>query len=150
MTQQATVKRLLTHNMAEVEVTRRSACGHDCKKCGGCGGMETQLITVTARNTAGAQPGDQVSIEGETRQVLGLAALVYALPIVLFFIGYALGASMRLGEGTAALIGGVLFDLIGGKPFYCMIACVFAVSIVVFAVSFTFKNKNDTAAAAET
>ncbi|WP_283672977.1 SoxR reducing system RseC family protein [Butyricicoccus sp. Marseille-Q5471] len=109
MTQQATVKRLLTHNMAEVEVTRRSACGHDCKKCGGCGGMETQLITVTARNTAGAQPGDQVSIEGETRQVLGLAALVYALPIVLFFIGYALGASMRLGEGTAALIGGVLF-----------------------------------------
>ena len=48
------------------------------------------------------------------------------------------------------LIGGVLFDLIGGKPFYCMIACVFAVSIVVFAVSFTFKNKNDTAAAAET
>lgn len=39
-------------------------------------------------------------IEGETGRVLGLAALVYMLPLVLFFIGYAIGnaAGRRCGR----------------------------------------------------
>ena len=51
-------------------------------------------------------------LEGETRQVLGFAVLVYLLPLVLFFVGYGVGAGMKLGGGLSALIGGVLF--IGG------------------------------------
>ena len=85
MTQQGTIKKLLPDGMAEIEVTRRSACGHDCAKCGGCGGLETQTLYVTARNRAKADVGERVLIEGETGQVLGLAVLVYVLPIVLFF-----------------------------------------------------------------
>ena len=87
MTQQGTIKKLLPGGRAEVEVTRRSACGHDCAKCGGCGGLETQTLYVTARNHTDAGIGDRVLIEGETGRVLGLAALVYMLPLVLFFIG---------------------------------------------------------------
>ena len=109
MTQQGTIKKLLPNGLAEVEVTRRSACGHDCAKCGGCGGLETQTLYVTARNHAHASVGDRVLLEGETRQVLGFAVLVYLLPLVLFFVGYGVGAGMKLGGGLSSLIGGVLF-----------------------------------------
>ena len=112
MTQQGTIKKLLPGGRAEVEVTRRSACGHDCAKCGGCGGLETQTLYVTARNHAHASVGDRVLLEGETRQVLGFAVLVYLLPLVLFFVGYGVGAGMKLGGGLSALIGGVLACLI--------------------------------------
>ena len=37
------------------------------------------------------------------------AVLVYLLPLVLFFVGYGVGAGMKLGGGLSALIGGVLF-----------------------------------------
>ena len=97
MTQQGTIKKLLPNGLAEVEVTRRSACGHDCAKCGGCGGLETQTLYVTARNHAHASVGDRVLLEGETKQVLGFAVLVYLLPLVLFFVGYGIGAGMKLG-----------------------------------------------------
>ena len=105
MTQQGTIKKLLPGGMAEIEVTRRSACGHDCAKCGGCGGLETQTLYVTARNKADAGVGERVLIEGETGKVLGMAVLVYVLPIVLFFFGYALGAALFTG-GAAGAIGG--------------------------------------------
>lgn len=95
--------------MAEVEVTRRSACGHDCAKCGGCGGLETQTLYVTARNHADAGIGDRVLIEGETGRVLGFAVLVYVLPIVLFFVGYAAASVLSVGSAVSALSGGVLF-----------------------------------------
>lgn len=111
MTQQGTIKKLLPDGMAEIEVTRRSACGHDCAKCGGCGGLETQTLYVTARNRAKADVGERVLIEGETGQVLGLAVLVYVLPIVLFFVGYALGSVLFTGAAAGALGGGVLFVL---------------------------------------
>lgn len=111
MTQQGTIKKLLPDGMAEIEVTRRSACGHDCAKCGGCGGLETQTLYVTARNRAKADVGERVLIEGETGQVLGLAMLVYVLPIVLFFVGYALGSVLFTGAAAGALGGGVLFVL---------------------------------------
>ena len=109
MTQQGTIKKLLPGGMAEIEVTRRSACGHDCAKCGGCGGLETQTLYVTARNKADANVGERVLIEGETGQVLGLAVLVYVLPIVLFFVGYVLGSLLFEGGAAGAIGGGVLF-----------------------------------------
>ena len=100
VTQQGTIKKLLPNGLAEVEVTRRSACGHDCAKCGGCGGLETQTLYVTARNHAHASVGDRVLLEGETKQVLGFAVLVYLLPLVLFFVGYGVGAGNETWRRT--------------------------------------------------
>ena len=108
MTQQGTLTKLLPGGRAEVEVTRRSACGHDCAKCGGCGGLETQTLYVTARNHTDAGIGDRVLLEGESGHLLGLVALVYMLPLVLFFVGYAIG-SVTGGGAAGALGGGVLF-----------------------------------------
>ena len=37
MTQVATVERILDKTHAEISVPRKSACGHDCEECAGCG-----------------------------------------------------------------------------------------------------------------
>ena len=37
MTQIATVERILDADHAEISVPRKSACGHDCEECAGCG-----------------------------------------------------------------------------------------------------------------
>ena len=37
MTQIATVEKDLGGGYAEVSVPRKSACGHDCEECAGCG-----------------------------------------------------------------------------------------------------------------
>lgn len=108
MTQQATVRRVLANGLAEVEVVRRGACSHDCAKCGGCG-VEVQTLLVTARNEAGASVGDRVTIEGENKTVLGLAALVYTLPLVLFFLGYGLAALTAAGAVFSTICGVVGF-----------------------------------------
>lgn len=112
MTQNAVVKRLLPDGKAEVEVTRQSACGHDCAKCGGgCTEMVSGPILAEAVNAIGAQPNERVVIEGEFRQLMGLAAIVYAVPLVLFFGLFAVGSLFGLGEGGAAALGIVGFVL---------------------------------------
>lgn len=92
MTQTAVVTKILDGDMAEIEVQRQSACGHDCKSCGGCTGASAGRITVCAVNRIGAKPGDKVLVLGDTKQVLGSAALVYLFPLTLFFFFYAAGS----------------------------------------------------------
>lgn len=89
MTQKAIVKKIIDSDTAEIIVQRTSACGGDCEKCGGCGAGQNDKISALAVNKIGANIGDSVIIEGDTKAVLGTAALVYVLPIVLFFVFYA-------------------------------------------------------------
>lgn len=110
MIQKAVVKRLLTGELAEIEVQRQGACGHDCAKCGGCG-APMERIQAQAVNKIGALAGETVTIEGDSKQVLGAAAIVYAIPIVLFFVGFALMRILGQGEAVAAAIGIVGFCL---------------------------------------
>ncbi|MFR5640426.1 MAG: SoxR reducing system RseC family protein [Butyricicoccus sp.] len=110
MTQQGTIKKLLPNGLAEVEVTRRSACGHDCAKCGGCGGLETQTLYVTARNHAHASVGDRVPLEARQAGA-GFAAFRICCRSCCF-CRLRRRAGMKLGGGLSALIGGVLF--VGG------------------------------------
>lgn len=56
---------------------------------------------------------------------------------------YGLFVSIAQISGILSnLLGGVLFDLIGGKPFYGVVSAVFVLSIVIFACSFMMKGKN--------
>ena len=89
MTQIATVERLLDSGYAEISVPRKSACGHDCEECAGCG-MTGAAIKARARNTADAQPGDKVVVESSTKKLFGVIALVYVLPVIFFLLGYFL------------------------------------------------------------
>ncbi len=94
---------------------RESACSGDCHKCAGCGAAKETLL-LEAKNAINAKVGDLVKIESETGPVLKAAVVLYMLPIVLFFAGYALGEALwQLG----ALIGCLSFALsIGIIVFY--------------------------------
>ena len=100
MEQRARVRRLTDDGKAQVMVIRQSACSGDCHKCSGCGAVQETLL-FEAENPVGAKPGDLVTVKSESGPVLRSAAVLYMLPLVLFFLGYALGAR----GGIGALLG---------------------------------------------
>ena len=106
MTQTVLVKALNADGTAQVLHLRQSACSGECHKCSGCGAAQEALM-LTAENPIGAKPGDSVVISSDTGPVLKGAAVLYMVPLVLFFAGYALGALWQLG----ALVGCVAFAL---------------------------------------
>lgn len=106
MTQIATVRRLVGENKAEVLVRRQSACGHDCASCSGCGSESAAAVTAVAENLLGARPGDTVQVESESRQILGIAFVLYLVPLVLLFAAYfSASGLLKLGEGISLLLG---------------------------------------------
>lgn len=106
MEQTVRVKKVNSDGTAQVLHIRQSACSGDCHQCAGCGAAEESLM-LTARNPIGARPGDLVVIRSESGPVLTAAAVLYVLPLVLFFLGYILGMTWQLG----ALVGGLTFAL---------------------------------------
>ena len=112
MTQIATVEKILPGGMAEISVPRKSACGHDCEECAGCG-VSGASVRAQARNTVGAEVGQKVVVESSTKRLLGVMILGYLLPIVCFFVGYfATGAlsseGLRYAIAIAAFLVGIL------------------------------------------
>lgn len=102
MTQIATVEKIFPDGRAEISVARQSACAHDCHECAGCGATAAPVRAVVD-NPIGAQAGQKVVVESESRQVFGVILLVYMLPVLLFFIGYFAAAS--LSDGPRAIVG---------------------------------------------
>ena len=112
MTQIATVERILDNDHAEISVPRKSACGHDCEECAGCGVTGT-AVHAKASNPIGAQPGQKVVVESSTKKMLHIVALVYLTPEVLFLLGYLLTISLesvalRYTAAVAGFLVGIL------------------------------------------
>lgn len=99
MTQIATVEKLLVSGFAEIVVPRQSACAHECSECAGCGSTGA-VVHAQARNPINAQPGQKVVVESSTKKLLGIAGLVYLVPLAMFLLGYALGAFAGLNGGV--------------------------------------------------
>ena len=114
MTQIATVERILDPRYAEISVPRQSACGHDCESCAGCGVTGT-AVRAKAFNPIGAEPGAKVVVQSSTRQLLGIAAVVYLTPLAAFFLFCALGALLGASGGAVYAAGGLGF-LLGLLP----------------------------------
>jgi sigma-E factor negative regulatory protein RseC len=106
MTQIATVQRIIDSKYAVISVPRKSACGHDCEECAGCG-VSGAAVEAKAINAIGAIPGQKVVVESSTQKMLGIVAFVYTIPVVLFLLGYLipvfLGASVAVQYTVAAL-----------------------------------------------
>lgn len=96
MTQTVRVRKVFADGMAEVIHIRQSACSGECHKCSGCGATQ-ETMQLTAKNPIGAKPGDMVIIESQTGPVLKATAIVYMLPLAMFFLGYLVG--MTWGKG---------------------------------------------------
>ena len=118
MTQIATVERILDQNHAEISVPRKSACGHDCEECAGCGVTGT-AVKARAVNPIGAQPGQKVVVESSTQKMLGIVALVYAIPVALFLVGYVVAFALdsRVAKVSAAASTSSLFALCSASSF---------------------------------
>ena len=71
MTQIATVEKILDGQHAIISVPRKSACGHDCEECAGCG-ISGTAIRAKAINTVGATIGQKVVVESSTKKMLGI------------------------------------------------------------------------------
>lgn len=87
MEQLVRVQKLNDDGAAQVLHIRQSACSGDCHKCSGCGAAQQKLL-LTAENPIGAKPGQVVTIRAGSGPVLAAAAVLYLLPLVLFFVGY--------------------------------------------------------------
>lgn len=90
MEQTVRVRQVFDDGTAQVVHIRQSACSGDCHKCSGCGAAQETLL-LTAGNPIGAKPGELVKISSAAAPVLGAAAVLYLLPLVLFFAGYLAG-----------------------------------------------------------
>lgn len=102
MTQDAVVIKLLNAEMAEVAVTRGTACGGNCGSCESC--MFQSELRTEARNLIGAKPGQKVVIESKSSRIFGAAMLVYVMPLLFFLAGYAIAAFLGAGEGIRILV----------------------------------------------
>lgn len=107
MTQIATVERIIDKDHAVISVPRKSACGHDCEECAGCG-VSGAAVRARAINSVGAKVGEKVVVHSDTKKMLRIVALVYLIPVALFIVGYLIpalvGASVAV-QYTLALAG---------------------------------------------
>ena len=114
MTQIATVERILDKNHAEISVPRKSACGHDCEECAGCG-VTGAAVRAKATNPIDARPGQKVVVESSTSKMMHIILLVYLIPVALFMAGYFITAFLTSSTAiqyTAAAIG-FLIGIVG-------------------------------------
>jgi positive regulator of sigma E activity len=117
--------------IALIKVSRASMC-EGCHKFGtdgGCGGHceitglvagNGKTMTARAQNNVGAATGDRVEVESDSVRVIGYAALVFILPIIVgglfYWIGnmifsHSLGAVLSSALGFALSFFGIaVFD----------------------------------------
>ena len=107
MEQIVRVTKTYENGMATVLMVRESACSGDCHKCSGCGAAKETMI-FDAANPIGAQRGDLVVIQSETKSVMKAVGVFYALPLVLFFLGYYVGYTLWNMGGLVGSLGFIL------------------------------------------
>lgn len=110
MEQIVRVREVFDDGSATVIRVRESACSGDCHKCSGCGAAQ-QTVVFRAVNAIGARPGQVVTIKSDSGPVLAAAAVLYMIPLLLFFAGYILGALLwQQGAltGCAAFVLGIV------------------------------------------
>ncbi len=103
MTKDAVVLRQLPGGMAEVAVSRASACGGNCSSCGGCK-LQNEL-KICVENPIGAKPGQKVVLETASGKIFAAIFLVYLLPLITMVLGYSLAALLGRGEGLCIASG---------------------------------------------
>lgn len=109
MTQDAVVTRVFPNGFAEVAVTRGTACGSNCGNCESCA-FQNELKAI-AKNTVHATPGEKVVIESVSSRIFSAAFLLYIVPFIALFIGYAIAAVNALSEGMCILLSFAAFSL---------------------------------------
>ena len=114
MEQLVRVKETCEDGTALVIRVRESACSGDCHKCSGCGAVR-QTMLLRAVNAIGAKPGELVTVSSRSGPVLAGAAVLYLMPLALFFAGYLAGAALwEMGAltGCCAFVLGIVLAVV--------------------------------------
>lgn len=90
---------------AKVRIRLETSCGGDCGSCAGC---DVKAVTMEAVNNIGADAGDTVELEMESKKVLKAAFFVYFIPLIIFALGYFAGEKLSGNEGGGIITGFVL------------------------------------------
>lgn len=96
--------------IAKVQIERSKSCS----QCGACSIGRGNKMTGQAINKVGAKKGDMVAVELKG-SVVNIAAIVYLLPLVMFFSGYWIFSkfvSKQAAGESAGIIGALLFLVI--------------------------------------
>ena len=101
MTQDAIVTMVLPNSMAEVVVTRSTACGSNCGSCESC--IFQSELKAIAKNSIHAKPGQRVIISSRSSAVFSAAILVYIMPLLFVIAGFTIASLLGAGEGIAVL-----------------------------------------------
>ena len=101
MTQDAIVTRILPNSMAEVVVTRSTACGSNCGSCESC--IFQSELKAIAKNSIHAKPGQRVIISSRSSAVFSAAVLVYIMPLLFVIAGFTIASLLGAGEGISIL-----------------------------------------------
>lgn len=107
MEQKVRIREIYPDGTALVAHIRESACSGDCHKCAGCGAAK-ETITLRVNNPIGAPVGAVVTIRSASAPVLRAAAVTYLLPLVLFFLGFALWGGWGGGLGFSMGVAGIV------------------------------------------
>jgi sigma-E factor negative regulatory protein RseC len=102
--QNVRVKEVYDDGTAMVLHVRESACSGDCHKCSGCGAAKETLL-IRASNPIGAGRGDMVVIRSESAPVLKAAAMLYMVPMFLFFALFILGDALLRAGTLCGILG---------------------------------------------
>ena len=68
-------------------------------------------MKAIAKNTVHATPGEKVVIESVSSRIFSAAFLLYIVPFIALFIGYAIAAVNALSEGMCILLSFAAFAL---------------------------------------
>jgi len=108
LTQNARVVKILDKGLAEVVVMRSSACGENCASCGANCASKRPLL-IKARNSISAKVGDSVIVSTKSSKIILAAFVVYIVPFILFFAGYAATSAAGLSEKASILTSSAAF-----------------------------------------
>ena len=114
MEQTVRVQKVFEDGTAKVSCIRQSACSGDCHQCARCGAAKEQVCLI-AGNPIGARPGDLVTVSSDSGAVLRNAFVLYIIPLVMFFLGYCLGALLwkqGAAVGCAGFAAGIILAVV--------------------------------------
>ncbi|MBS4539697.1 SoxR reducing system RseC family protein [Clostridium sp. D2Q-11] len=76
-------------DIAVVDVRRTTACGDKCSSCGG--GCSVPAMRINIKNTIGAETGNFVEVEMETKSLMKSAFIAYVIPLIMLIVGISSG-----------------------------------------------------------
>lgn len=103
-------------------------------------------MLLTACNPIGAKPGQIVTVRTESGPVLAAAAVLYLVPLALFFAGYlAFALSWKLGAlgGALGFVLGVVISMIYDRKVVRRKQTVYTITGFGNAAQFPDKGDND-------